>query len=105
MNGLQAVYHVAEHFGMHYGQILYITKLLRGEDLGFYRELDNGRVEKVRNVRKVEKWERRRTSRRATRGSPFDGTASPITSHPVVSCNTAFPRVAPKYLKYQTAIG
>jgi uncharacterized damage-inducible protein DinB len=38
--GLEAVYHVVEHFGMHYGQILYITKLLRGENLGFYRELD-----------------------------------------------------------------
>ena len=25
---------------MRYGRILYITKLLRGEDLGFYRELD-----------------------------------------------------------------
>jgi uncharacterized damage-inducible protein DinB len=44
--GLGAVYHVVEHFGMHYGQMLYVTKLLRGEDLGFYRELDRtGRVE------------------------------------------------------------
>jgi hypothetical protein len=25
---------------MHYGQIVFITKLLRGQDLGFYRELD-----------------------------------------------------------------
>jgi uncharacterized damage-inducible protein DinB len=40
VNGLQAVYQVVEHFAMHYGQILYISKLLRGEDLGFYRELD-----------------------------------------------------------------
>ena len=40
VNGLQAVYQVVEHFGMHYGQIVYITKLLRGEDLAFYRELD-----------------------------------------------------------------
>jgi len=39
-SGLYAVYHVVEHFGMHYGQIVYITKLLNGEDLGFYRELD-----------------------------------------------------------------
>jgi len=31
---------VVEHFGLHYGQIAYIAKLLRGEDLGFYRELD-----------------------------------------------------------------
>jgi hypothetical protein len=30
---------------MHHGQILYITKLLHGQDLGFYRELDKtGRV-------------------------------------------------------------
>jgi hypothetical protein len=40
VSGLHAVYHVVEHFGMHYGQILYIAKLMRGEDLGFYRELD-----------------------------------------------------------------
>jgi hypothetical protein len=40
VSGLAAVYQVVEHFGMHYGQILYVTKLLRGEDLGFYRELD-----------------------------------------------------------------
>ncbi len=38
--GLAAVYQVVEHFGMHYGQILFITKLVRGENLGFYRELD-----------------------------------------------------------------
>jgi uncharacterized damage-inducible protein DinB len=40
VTGLEAVYHVVEHFGMHYGQIVYITKLLREADLGFYRELD-----------------------------------------------------------------
>jgi len=40
VTGLHAVYQVVEHFGLHYGQIVYITKLLRGEDLGFYRELD-----------------------------------------------------------------
>lgn len=40
VTGLEAVYHVVEHFGMHYGQIVYIVKLLRAEDLGFYRELD-----------------------------------------------------------------
>jgi uncharacterized damage-inducible protein DinB len=40
VSGLHAVSHVVEHFGMHYGQILYIAKLMRGEDLGFYRELD-----------------------------------------------------------------
>jgi hypothetical protein len=40
VTGLHAVYQVVEHFGLHYGQIAYITKLLRGEDLGFHRELD-----------------------------------------------------------------
>lgn len=33
---LQAVYHAVEHFSMHTGQIIYITKQLKGEDLGFY---------------------------------------------------------------------
>ncbi len=40
VTGLHAVYQVVEHFGLHYGQIVYITKLVRGADLGFYRELD-----------------------------------------------------------------
>ena len=40
VNGLHAVYQVVEHFGMHYGQIVFITKLARAENLGFYRELD-----------------------------------------------------------------
>jgi uncharacterized damage-inducible protein DinB len=39
ITGLAAIYHVVEHFGMHCGQILYITKLLSGTDLGFYRQL------------------------------------------------------------------
>jgi uncharacterized damage-inducible protein DinB len=40
VTGLESVYHVVEHFGMHYGQIVFITKLVRGENLGFYRQLD-----------------------------------------------------------------
>jgi hypothetical protein len=40
VTGLEAVYQVVEHFAMHYGQVLYITKLLRAENLGYYRELD-----------------------------------------------------------------
>jgi uncharacterized damage-inducible protein DinB len=39
VSGLEAVYQVVEHFGLHYGQILYVTKMLRDQDLGFYREL------------------------------------------------------------------
>jgi hypothetical protein len=40
VSGLEAVYQVVEHFGLHYGQITYIAKSLSGRDLGFYRELD-----------------------------------------------------------------
>jgi Protein of unknown function (DUF1572) len=39
VSGLDAVYQVVEHFGLHYGQIVYITKMIQGEDLGFYRQL------------------------------------------------------------------
>jgi hypothetical protein len=39
VRGLDAVYQVVEHFGMHYGQIAYITKLLTDKDLGFYKDL------------------------------------------------------------------
>jgi hypothetical protein len=38
--GLEAVYQVIEHFGLHYGQIAYITKMLKDQDLGFYKELN-----------------------------------------------------------------
>jgi hypothetical protein len=39
VTGLAAVYQVIEHFGLHYGQIAYITKMLCERDLGFYKEL------------------------------------------------------------------
>ena len=32
---LEAIYHVVEHFSMHTGQIVYITKQRSGADLGF----------------------------------------------------------------------
>jgi uncharacterized damage-inducible protein DinB len=35
----EAIYHVVEHFSMHTGQILFITKMLAGTDLGFYAHL------------------------------------------------------------------
>lgn len=52
VTGLDAVYQVIEHFGLHYGQIAYVTKMLRDQDLGFYRELSQtGRQPKtVRGV-------------------------------------------------------
>jgi len=40
VTGLAAVYQVLEHYGVHYGQILYVTKLLREKDLGFYSALN-----------------------------------------------------------------
>lgn len=40
VHGLEAIYQVVEHFGLHYGQIAYITKMLRDQDLGFYKELN-----------------------------------------------------------------
>ena len=40
VSGIEAVYQVVEHFGLHYGQIAYIAKSLSGRDLGFYSELD-----------------------------------------------------------------
>jgi hypothetical protein len=46
VRGLDAVYQVVEHFGLHYGQIAYITKSLTAKDLGFYRELSkSGRAD------------------------------------------------------------
>jgi len=39
---LEAIYHSVEHFSMHTGQILFITKMLTGSDLGFYRHLSKG---------------------------------------------------------------
>jgi hypothetical protein len=40
VTGLEAVYQVVEHFGLHFGQIAYIAKSLTARDLGFYRELN-----------------------------------------------------------------
>jgi len=36
---MEAVYHVVEHFAQHTGQIIFATKWLTGEDLGFYAHL------------------------------------------------------------------
>jgi uncharacterized damage-inducible protein DinB len=38
--GLDAIYHVVDHFGIHFGQIAYITKSLTATDLGFHKELN-----------------------------------------------------------------
>jgi uncharacterized damage-inducible protein DinB len=41
VSGVDAVYHVVEHFAQHTGQIIFATKTLTGKDLGFYRHLRN----------------------------------------------------------------
>jgi uncharacterized damage-inducible protein DinB len=37
---LEAIYHVVEHFSQHTGQILFATKMITGQDLGYYRHLN-----------------------------------------------------------------
>ncbi len=37
---LEAIYHAVEHFAQHTGQIIYATKHMTGEDLGYYAHLD-----------------------------------------------------------------
>ena len=51
IRGLDAVYQVVEHFGLHYGQIVYIVKSLLAKDLGFYKELNkSGRASSGTNL-------------------------------------------------------
>mgnify|MGYP000428948456 CR=1 FL=1 len=38
---MEAIYHVVEHFAEHTGQIIFATKLLTGDELGFYTHLRN----------------------------------------------------------------
>jgi hypothetical protein len=38
---LAAIYHVVEHFAMHTGQIIYVTKLRTSKDVEFY-EMEAG---------------------------------------------------------------
>jgi len=39
---MQAIYHVVEHFSHHAGQILFATKLMVDQDLGYYKHLSKG---------------------------------------------------------------
>jgi len=36
---MEDIYHVVEHFAQHTAQIIFATKLLTGDDLGYYRHL------------------------------------------------------------------
>ena len=37
---MEAIYHVVEHFAQHTAQIIFATKLMTGQDLGYYRYLN-----------------------------------------------------------------
>lgn len=37
---MEAIYHVVEHFAQHTGQIIFATKQLTGQDLGYYKHLE-----------------------------------------------------------------
>ncbi len=37
---MEAIYHVVEHFAAHAAQIIFATKLLTGQDLGYYKHLN-----------------------------------------------------------------
>ena len=39
---MEAIYHATEHFSTHTGQIIYITKLIKGADMVFYHVTDDG---------------------------------------------------------------
>jgi uncharacterized damage-inducible protein DinB len=39
-SGVSIIFHVAEHYSYHTGQIIFWTKLLRDKDLGFYAHLN-----------------------------------------------------------------
>lgn len=41
---LEAIFHVVEHFSMHTGQIILLTKMLKGSDLKFY-DFSSGKPE------------------------------------------------------------
>jgi uncharacterized damage-inducible protein DinB len=41
VSGVEVVFHVVEHFAQHTGQIIFATKMLAGEDMGFYRHLSH----------------------------------------------------------------
>jgi hypothetical protein len=40
VTALEAILHVVEHFSMHTGQIIMLTKIMAGADLAFYEFTD-----------------------------------------------------------------
>jgi uncharacterized damage-inducible protein DinB len=37
---MEAIYQVVEHFAQHTGQIIFVTKMLTGDDLGYFKHLN-----------------------------------------------------------------
>jgi uncharacterized damage-inducible protein DinB len=52
VSGLTAAFHVVEHFAFHTGQIIYVTKMRRGEDLRFTR-LPGEKKQRARDLSQV----------------------------------------------------
>ena len=44
---MEAIYQVVEHFAQHTGQIIFITKMLTGDDLGYFKHLNPGAAARV----------------------------------------------------------
>ena len=44
---LEAIYQVVEHFAQHTGQIIFVTKMLTGEDLGYFKDLNPPRAARL----------------------------------------------------------
>jgi uncharacterized damage-inducible protein DinB len=39
---MEAIYQVVEHFAQHTGQIIFVTKMLTGDDMGYFKHLNPG---------------------------------------------------------------
>ena len=44
---IEAIYQVVEHFAQHTGQIIFVTKMLTGDDLGYFKHLNPGAAARV----------------------------------------------------------
>jgi uncharacterized damage-inducible protein DinB len=50
---LEAIFHVVEHFSGHTSQIIFVTKMFTGEDLGFYSYLSKPQSQKESHAGKI----------------------------------------------------
>jgi uncharacterized damage-inducible protein DinB len=52
VTGLEAAFHVAEHFSHHAGQVILLTKMLKGNDLKLWQLPDEGQ----NKIRRLQAW-------------------------------------------------